>query len=90
MNVAQIEVRVQPKARRNDVEVVDDWHLKVWVTSPAEDGRANAAATALLARRLKVAKSAVSIVRGHRSRNKVVAVEGIETDELLRRLAMPR
>ncbi len=87
MPQAQIEVRVQPKARRNDVEVVDEQHLKVWVTSPAEGGRANAAATILLARRLKVPKSAVSIVRGHKSRNKVVAVEGIEMDDLLRRLA---
>lgn len=48
--------------------------LKVYVTCVAEDGKANAAVIALLAKTLGLAKSAITIVRGDTSRNKVVEI----------------
>ena len=73
-----INVRVQPKAKRNRIEVVDDQNLKVYVTAAPESGKANDAVIALLSKTLKVPKSRMSIVRGQKSRDKLVRIEGMD------------
>ncbi|MDA1348088.1 MAG: DUF167 domain-containing protein [Chloroflexi bacterium] len=85
-----IQIRVQPKAGRERVEVVDGPgppKLKVYVTAAPEGGKANAAVVALLADRLGVAKGAVQIVRGHRSRDKSVEIEGVTPSQAVRILS---
>ena len=57
--------------------------MVVRVTAPPVDGKANAALTALIAKRAGVPKSSVTVVRGHTSRDKVVRVEGIDERRLL-------
>ena len=84
-----LKVRVQPRAGRDDVEVVEGERLRVRVTAPAEGGKANEALVALLASRLRVSKGSVTIVRGHRSRDKLVDVDGLTVDEALSRLSRP-
>ena len=84
-----LKVRVQPRAGRDDVEVVEGERLRVRVTAPAEAGKANEALVTLLARRLRVSKGSVTIVRGHRSRDKLVDVNGLTADEVLSRLSRP-
>ncbi len=81
-----INVRVQPKARRNSVEVTDDSAVRVRVTAPPDRGKANEAVIKLLAARLGVSKSAIRVIRGHKSRNKVVQVEGLDCADALRRI----
>ena len=88
---AQIEVRVQPRARRNAIEAVAGGPVKAYVTAPPEGGKANEAVVALLAKTLGLAKGRVTIVRGHRSRTKLVKVEGLtEKDIFLRLSAVPK
>ncbi len=83
----RLEVRVSPGARRNAiVGFMSDGTLKVTVTAPPEDGRANAAVVALLAGALGVPAGAVSLVRGAGGRRKAVEVAGIGGDEARRRL----
>ncbi len=53
-------------------------HLKVRVRAAPEDGKANAALEALLAKALGVAKSAVRVERGAAARIKSVAVDGVD------------
>jgi len=55
----------------------------VRVTAPPVDGRANTAVRKLVARRLGVAASRVSVVRGASSRDKLIEVEGVSAEELL-------
>ena len=81
-----LNIKVHPRANRNTVEVSDDGAVTIRVTAAPDRGKANAAAVKLLAGRLDVPRSGVSIIRGHTSRNKVVRVDGIEDAELNERL----
>jgi uncharacterized protein (TIGR00251 family) len=82
---ALLDVRLTPGASRAGVEVVGEL-VRVRVTPPAVEGRANAALVDLLAKRLGVPKRDVTIVRGHTSRTKQVAVEGMAIADALARL----
>ncbi len=82
-----LSVRVQPRASRNRVGEYRDGTLRVSVTSPPQDGRANAAVLEVIADALGVAKSQLRIVRGHSSRDKVIAVDGMTGEEVERRLS---
>ena len=82
----EIDVRVQPKAGRNSVEV-HGGRVIVRVAAAPDGGKANDAVAALLAKRLKVAKGRIHIVRGHRVRDKRVRIEGMTPGEVLARLA---
>jgi len=73
-----IRVRVQPGARRNEIVGLQGDVLRLQVTAPPREGRANLAVVELLAKRLNVARSHVCILRGHATREKVIAVEGVE------------
>jgi uncharacterized protein (TIGR00251 family) len=69
-------VRVQPRASRD--EIAGEWQdsLKIRLTAPPVDDRANDALRRLLAARLKVPLAAVRIVAGEHSRSKRVEVRG--------------
>jgi uncharacterized protein len=70
-------VRVAPRASRNAIKGEYGGALKVRLTAPPLDGRANDALRRLLADRLNVPISAVRIVSGEKSRTKRVAVSGV-------------
>ena len=82
----ELQVRVQPRANRNSIEVVEGSKLKVYVTTAPEGGKANDAVVALLAKSLGVAKSHIRILRGHKSRDKLLDIEGLSKDEIITRL----
>lgn len=78
-----IAVRVTPRASKDEiVGWRDDGVLLVRLTAPPVEGAANEALCRLIARAVRVAPSRVSVVRGERSRDKVVAVEGFDTTSL--------
>ncbi len=79
-------VRVQPRAKRNAVvgEIGDA--VKIALTAPPVEGRANQACVEFLAQLLGVARSAVNIISGAASRNKVVRVSGISAEHAMKRL----
>jgi uncharacterized protein (TIGR00251 family) len=73
-----IAVRVQPRARRDEIVALRDDVLVVRVTAPALEGRANRALCRLLADRLGVALSRVNVVRGEHAREKLVRIEDVD------------
>ena len=87
MSDARILVRLQPRAGRDEIVGLRDGILVVRVTAPPVDGRANRALCKLVAQRAGVAASRVSVVRGARSRDKLVAVKGVEPEALAAALA---
>jgi uncharacterized protein (TIGR00251 family) len=64
------------------VTKVADGSLKVYVTAPPEDGRANEAVVETIAEWLGVKRRQVEIIRGATSRNKVVAVAGVSPTQI--------
>jgi uncharacterized protein len=80
--VGRVALRVQPRSRKNEIAGERAGALLVRVTAPPVDGRANDAVCRLIAKRLGVAPSRVSILRGDSSPDKLVEVEGIDDDEL--------
>lgn len=70
---ARLAVRATPKARRNAIEEGDP--LRIWVTAPPDNGRANEAIRKLLAKALGIAPSRLTLLRGQTSRDKLFAVE---------------
>jgi uncharacterized protein (TIGR00251 family) len=67
----RLAVRVQPGARRSGVAGLHAGALKLAVSAPPADGRANAAAAELVAELFGLRASSVTLVRGHSSRSKV-------------------
>jgi uncharacterized protein (TIGR00251 family) len=81
-----IPVRVQPRSRRDELVAVREGVLLIRVTAPPVDDRANDAVRRLLAKRLGIRASGVTIVRGERSRDKLVRIDDV--DEAAARLAL--
>jgi uncharacterized protein (TIGR00251 family) len=77
------QVRVQPRAGREEVVGETDGVLKVRLQAPAIEGRANEALIAFLSRVLKRPKAAVRISSGERSRLKRVEVTGVTRNDIL-------
>jgi len=83
---ATFAVRVVPRASRNEIVGIHGDALKIRVTAPPVEGRANEALVAFLAKRLGVRKSQVEIVAGATSRRKMIRVIGLVAQEVGERL----
>ncbi len=72
-----LTVRVAPRASRDAIEGEWQGALKIRLVAPPVDDRANEALCRFLAARLKIARSAVKIVAGQKSRTKRVEIRGL-------------
>ncbi|MBI4815730.1 MAG: DUF167 domain-containing protein [Deltaproteobacteria bacterium] len=82
-----LEVAVVPRASRSRIVGQHDGRLKIQLDAPPVDGAANEALVELVADRLELKRSHVSIIRGQTSRKKALRVEGIDRVALERALA---
>jgi uncharacterized protein (TIGR00251 family) len=78
MAVCTLELKIIPNAPRNEIVGWLGPALKVKVHAPALEGRANDELLAFLADRLGLARRSVTLLRGDKSRQKVVRVEGLD------------
>jgi uncharacterized protein (TIGR00251 family) len=86
--VAELRIRLQPRARRSEIVGEREGVVLVRVTAPPVEGKANDALCRLIARRARVARGRVAVASGARSRNKLVRVEGISPQELRQSLGL--
>lgn len=75
-------VRVVPRASRDSIDGEIQGVLKIRLTAPPADGRANDALRRFLAERLNVPASAVRILRGEKSRTKQVEIRGVNAAQI--------
>ncbi len=85
---ATFAVKVHPRAKKNAITGEIGDALKVSLTAPPIEGRANEACIEFFAKILNVPRSSVTIASGQNSRNKVIRVAGLSADELRRRLGV--
>jgi len=69
-----IQVKVSPNSKRVEVTKIDENNFKVRVDAKAEEGKANRRLIEILSDYFDVAESSVSILKGLKSRNKIVEV----------------
>jgi uncharacterized protein (TIGR00251 family) len=82
----QIPVRVQPRASSEGIAGIAEGALKVRLTAPPVEGRANQALCDFLARTLGIPKGDVAVVSGEKSRLKRIRIRGVSPEHLAARL----
>ena len=73
---ATLQVKVHPRARKNGIAGVVGDALKLALTAPPVEGKANEACVRFLAEFLNVARSSVTIAAGESSRQKLIRIAG--------------
>lgn len=81
-------VKVHPRARKNAITGEVGNALKLSLTTPPIEGRANEACIEFFAKLLKVPRSSVTIASGQTSRNKAIRVTGVTPEYVRDRLAL--
>ena len=84
--MARIVVTVSPGASRTELAGRHGEGWKARIAAPPERGRANEALLALLAEKLGLPRSRLTVVAGQTSRRKIVEVAGLDLDEIACRL----
>ena len=85
-----LSVRVTPAASRDALLGWQGEVLRLSVAAPAQRGKANEAALRLLSAALGLPRERLRIVRGHTSRQKVIAIQGLDEAEVRARLDVAR
>ncbi len=71
----QIFAKVKPNSKEEKLEKLDGDNFLLWVKAPAKENKANIAVIELLSKYFDTPKSAVKIMSGHKSKNKVFNIE---------------
>ncbi len=83
-----LSLYVQPRAGKNELAGVHDGALKLRLTSPPVDGKANKAVIAFFAKILKVPKSSLVLVRGLKNRRKQLQVTDMDEETIRKNLGI--
>ncbi len=78
----EIAITVVPRASRCEIAGVQNEMLKVKLTSPPAEGKANAQCIEFIAKCLGIAKSQIAIIQGKNSRRKVLKINGVTEKEV--------
>jgi uncharacterized protein (TIGR00251 family) len=79
-------IKVHPRAKKNAITGEHDGAVKLSLTAPPTQGKANEACIEFLAKLLKVPRSSVTIASGQASRQKVIRVWGLSAEEVRKRI----
>ena len=83
----EISVRVHPNAAKNEVAGIINGVWQIRVAAPPVKGKANKELVAYLSRFLGVSKSQIGIIKGHTTRNKIIAIDGLTQEDITKRLS---
>jgi hypothetical protein len=79
---AQFALRVQPRASRTAIAGVIGDAVKLAITAPPVDGKANQAVIEFLSDLFHVSKGSIEIVSGETGRNKLIAIRGVSAEQV--------
>ena len=83
-----LSLHVQPRAAKNELAGIHDGAIKLRLTTPPVDGKANKAVIAFLAGQLKIPKSAIRLHSGLKNRRKQVWISGLDEETVRQRLGL--
>jgi uncharacterized protein (TIGR00251 family) len=81
-----LDIIVVPKSSRSIITLSEEGDIKVYLNSPPADGKANKECIQLFSKKLKVAKSHISIIKGDKGRKKRLEIEGISQQDIINKL----
>ena len=84
--MAILRVHVVPNAKVDSVVGVHGGAIKIKLRAPAVEGKANAALISFLAEQLNISRGAIALERGHKSRDKLIRVNGLSQEDVRNRL----
>jgi uncharacterized protein len=82
----EFEIAVSPKSSKSEISINGD-NIKIYLNSPPADGKANSELIKMLSKELHIAKSGIKIVRGEKSRKKIISIEGFTKKEVIKLLS---
>jgi len=85
-NKAIFDITVSPKSSRSEATIDTSGKIKVYLNSPPVDGKANAECINILSKKLKTAKSNISIEKGDYGKNKRIFVRGMDLSEVIEKI----
>ncbi|TFH43400.1 MAG: YggU family protein [Chrysiogenales bacterium] len=77
-----LDITVSPRSSKKKITIMENGTIKISISAPPVDGRANTELIALVAKRLKIPKSSIQIISGEKSRKKRIAIKGLLTEEI--------
>jgi uncharacterized protein (TIGR00251 family) len=80
-----LRVHIIPNAKRDCIVSGHDGAIKIKLRAPAVEGKANAALVRFLAEEMKLPRRAIVLQSGHRSRDKLLRIDGLSEEEVRRR-----
>ena len=81
-----LSIKLQPRASATEIGSPVGAELKIKVTAPPVDAAANEALIELLARKLDCARNRIELIRGHKSRHKVIKLYGFTPEAVLEKI----
>ncbi len=78
-----IEVKVIPSAKKKEIRF-ENGIFKIKINSKPQDGKANKEMIEFISKKLKIAKSKISIIKGEKQKSKLIKIEGIENFDEIR------
>lgn len=88
--MAVLGFHIVPNAKQDKVVGEYDGAIKVKLRAPAVEGKANAALGSFLAEALKISERSILLERGHKSREKIIQIEGLSEEEVRSGLLVKR
>jgi uncharacterized protein (TIGR00251 family) len=85
-SMATLRFHVVPNAKVDSVVGEYGAAIKIKLRAPAVDGKANTALRSFLSKELKIAEGQIVLERGHKSRDKVIRIDGLSEQEVRSRL----
>ena len=80
---ALLEITVSPRSSKSIIKIDRDT-VRVYLNSPPVDGKANDECIRLFSKKLKIPRSAISIVRGEKGKRKLLEIQGMSLDEIMK------
>lgn len=77
-----LKIKVLPGSKRNEISGFWQDMLKIKVTAQPEDGKANRACINLISDKLNIPKNKISLIKGHKSREKQINIEGVSSSSI--------